>query len=433
MFGGGNFAVQNKILPGAYINFVSAGRGGGVFGDRGRVAIGLNHSWGDAAVIEMDWERFQKDSKKILGYSFSDEKLKPFRELFQGAKTVIFQRLNKNGAKATKVEGTLTVTAAKEGSRGNDIVISIVAGLENTFTITTKLGLEKVDEQIVKRPAEVQNNDFVTFSWSGTSIAAAASIKLMGGSDGVVNGEAHTDFLGKLESRNFNVLAYDGTDNSIKELYIAYTKRLRDDLGIKFQTVVFNKDANYEGVINLTTEAAELPQGLIYFVAGKLAGVEVQRSLTNEEYTGEYTVKTEYTTIQLKEAILRGEFVLHRVGESNRVLLDINSWKEDTIGKSKDFARNQVIRVLDQIGKDIATIFNSKYLGKVQNNKDGQISLWSEIVRHADTLQKLGAIQNFKSDDVEVLDGEEKDAVIVNYTITPALAMHKLYMTVRVN
>ncbi|MDO4765155.1 MAG: phage tail sheath family protein [Eubacteriales bacterium] len=433
MHGGGNFTAQNKILPGAYINFISAERSGSVFGERGRVAIGLSHNWGGNEVIELDRETFGKNAKKILGYSATDEKVRAFRELFQGAKTVIFQRLNKNGAKATKTEGTLTVTATKEGSRGNDLAVTISAGLENTFTITTKLGTDKVDEQVAKKPADVKNNDFVAFHWTGTSIAAAALIKLSGGSDGTVNGEAHTEFLSKLESRDFNILAYDGTDNSIKELYIAYTKRLRDELGIKFQTVLFKKAANYEGVINVTTEAAEMASGLIYFTAGKLAGAEIQRSLTNETYTGEYTVKSEYTMNALKEAIKRGEFVFHKVGEEYRALSDVNSLTEEVPEKSKDFKNNQVIRVLDQIGKDIAAIFNSKYLGKVQNNKDGQISLWSEIVKHANTLQNMGAIRSFQSEDVEVLEGEDKDSVIVNYAILPAVTMNKLYMTVMVN
>ena len=38
--GGGTFLVQNKVLPGAYINFVSRPRAMGVMGERGVVCMG---------------------------------------------------------------------------------------------------------------------------------------------------------------------------------------------------------------------------------------------------------------------------------------------------------------------------------------------------------------------------------------------------------
>ena len=41
MLGGGNFTVQNKVLPGAYINFVSTQTVATNIGERGVVALGL--------------------------------------------------------------------------------------------------------------------------------------------------------------------------------------------------------------------------------------------------------------------------------------------------------------------------------------------------------------------------------------------------------
>lgn len=41
MFGGGNFTSQNKVLPGSYINFVSAARAAASVSDRGIVAVRL--------------------------------------------------------------------------------------------------------------------------------------------------------------------------------------------------------------------------------------------------------------------------------------------------------------------------------------------------------------------------------------------------------
>ncbi len=44
--GGGTFAAQNKVLPGAYINFVSAGRADSGQSERGIVTMPLELDWG---------------------------------------------------------------------------------------------------------------------------------------------------------------------------------------------------------------------------------------------------------------------------------------------------------------------------------------------------------------------------------------------------
>ena len=44
--GGGTFMTQNKVLPGAYINFVSRPRAMGSLGERGVVCVGMELDWG---------------------------------------------------------------------------------------------------------------------------------------------------------------------------------------------------------------------------------------------------------------------------------------------------------------------------------------------------------------------------------------------------
>lgn len=44
--GGGTFQVQNKVLPGCYINFVSAARATAALSDRGYAAMPLELAWG---------------------------------------------------------------------------------------------------------------------------------------------------------------------------------------------------------------------------------------------------------------------------------------------------------------------------------------------------------------------------------------------------
>ena len=44
--GGGTYLVQNKLLPGAYINFVSASRASATLSDRGTATFPLSLDWG---------------------------------------------------------------------------------------------------------------------------------------------------------------------------------------------------------------------------------------------------------------------------------------------------------------------------------------------------------------------------------------------------
>ena len=54
--GGGIWTVQNKPLPGSYINFVSASRATLTFSDRGYSAVALPLSWGEEGKI-LQWNK----------------------------------------------------------------------------------------------------------------------------------------------------------------------------------------------------------------------------------------------------------------------------------------------------------------------------------------------------------------------------------------
>lgn len=93
---------------------------------------------------------------------------------------------------------------------------------------------------------------------------------------------------------------------------------------------------------------------------------------------------------------------------------------------------SKTIRVIDQIANDIATLFNTKYLGVVSNDASGRISLWADIVKHHEQLQEIRAIENFSDKDVTVEQGDSKKAVVVSDLVTVVNAMAQLYMTVKV-
>lgn len=430
--GGGTFVAQNKVLPGAYINFVSLAAASATLSDRGIAAIAVDMDWGESGkIIEVTSGDFQKNSLKIFGYSYDSEKLRGLRDLFKNIRTLYVYRQNGDGAKAANA----FATAKCAGIRGNDLKIVITKNADNAsaFDVSTVLGSTTYDTQTVTSSKELVDNDWVVFK-KDAELTATAGTPLTGGTNSEADGSVHQTFLDKLESKSFNALGYVGTNDETKALYAAYAKRLRDEQGKKFQVVLYNDPADYEGVVNVKNkvEDGDSEADLVYWVTGVVAGTAVNASALNKKYDGEFAVNVDYTQTQLEQAIKSGEFTLHQVGDDIRVLSDINSLVTTTDTKGDIFKDNQTIRVIDQIANDIAVLFNTKYLGVVPNDNAGRISLWSDIVQHHEQLQNIRAIENFADTDVVVSQGETKKSVVVSDAVTVVNTMEKLYMTVTI-
>lgn len=433
MLGGGTFVTQNKVLPGAYINFVSLASASATLSDRGIATMPLELDWGvEDSVFEVTNEDFRANSMKVFGYPYDHEKMKGLRDLFKNIKTLYAYRLNGGGTKASNQYAI----AKFGGVRGNNLKIVIQKNVddESTFDVQTVMDTTVVDVQTVATTIELQSNDFVTFK-SETGLGVIASAPLTGGTDGTVTGESHQAYLDKIESYSFNTLGIITTDETVKTLYVNFCKRLRDEVGMKFQVVLYNKAADYEGVINVKNKITD--EGwdescLVYWVTGASAGCAVNKSNSNKVYDGEFTVDVAYTQAQLVSAIQSGEFVIHKVGSGVRVLEDINSFVTVTDVKGDAFKDNLTIRVIDQIANDDAVLFNDKYLGSVPNNESGRISLWADIVKHREELQNIGAIEEFNDEDVKVEQGENKKSIVIDCAVKPINTMSKLYMTVTI-
>lgn len=429
--GGGTWTAQDKILPGSYINFVAKAATVGIH-SRGIAAMGLTLNWGpDDAIFEVTAAEFKKNCRKYFGYATDADEMLNIREIFKGATKLIAYKLNTGGAKASNTFGT----AKYKGTRGNDITIVIAANVDDAtkFDVVTKLGNVTVDTQTVAAATALVNNDWVDFKTTAT-LAAATSV-MTGGTNGTASGTSHQAFLDALESYSFNALGLDSTDETTLALYVAYVKRLRDTLGMSFQLVVYSNAADYEGVINVKNtvkDSGASAAALTYWTTGKEAGCSLSSSLTNATYDGEYTVSADFTQSQLEEAIMKGQFAFHKVGDEIHVLEDINSLVTYTETKNKYFSMNDVIRTLDDINTSIATLFATSYIGKIRNNNSGRVGLWADIVALHKDLEQLGAIEDFQSSDLTVEEGTDKDSVVVTEAVTVTQAMGKLYMTVTV-
>lgn len=429
--GGGVFLTQNKILPGAYINFVSASRASATIADRGVGTLPLILNWGaENELIEVDQGQFQKSSLEIFGYDPTHPTMRPIREFFQNARVGYFWRLNGGGAKAKNKYAT----AKYSGTRGNDltIIISHNADEPEKWDVETAIGSHKVDLQTVSKKEELAANKFLNWN-ADMTLEETAGTPLAGGTNAeTVNGESYQKYLTAAEGVAFNTMGIPSKEKAIVDLAIAYTKRMRDEVGVKFQTVVFNRpEVDYEGIISVGNEVRNGENyALVYWVTGAQAGCPVNKSLTNRIYNGEYDIETRHTQRELERGMTSGSFLFHRVGDRVRVLADVDTFTSATDEKSRDFGENQTIRVLDQIANDIAKIFVEKYLGQVPNDNAGRMSLWADIVKHHKELEQIRAIQDFDPDRLKVEQGDHKRAVKVTDIVNPVNAMAQLYMTV---
>ena len=435
--GGGNFVTQNKVLPGSYINFINAARASNALSERGIVAMPLELDWGvDGAVFTVTAEEFQDSSLKYFGYAYDHDKMKGLRDLFKNIKTGHFFKLMNTGVAAANTY----CTAKYKGVRGNDLKTVVVVNVDDAskMDVSTFLGTVLVDKQTgLPNTDNLLDTDYVIWK-ANVVITATAGLSLTTGSNGsAVTATEYQLALDAFEIYNFNVIGILSTTAGIIDLVVQFTKRLRDEMGVKFQAVVYRTtSANHEGVIsveNAVTDAGAVATSLIYWTVGALAGCAVNKSLTNKVYDGEFTINTAFKQSELEAALIAGKFIFHKVGDTVRVLEDINTFTSFTTEKSKDFSSNQTVRILDQIANDIAALFNTKYLGNVPNDADGRISLWNDIVRHHQEMQSIRAIENFKPDDVSVAAGATKKAVVVNDVVTPINSMTQLYMVVVIN
>ncbi len=254
---------------------------------------------------------------------------------------------------------------------------------------------------------------------------------------------AITTALAALQTIVFNTLAYpyDATTYAANQLAIAtWIQAMREDEGVKVQAVLNDYDGDYEGIINVT-QGIKLSDGttltaqqVTAWVAGMTAGANVNKSNTGQKYVGAIDVVPRMTKTEMETAINAGEFIF-KVDSAQNVtaVYDINSLTTTTVEKGDAFKKNRVIRALDGINNDIVEIFESNYVGKVNNNADGRSLLRATLIEYFNELQRLAAIKNFTAEDVTVTAGTASDAVVIDCYVQPVDAVEKIYLTVNLS
>jgi hypothetical protein len=439
---GGTFKSQNKIRPGAYINFKGVAKPLSSLGTRGVVTMPVAMSWGDEVTELLSTDLIDGKSLPKIGYTAFEEQSQIFREALKNAYKAIIYRLDTGGTKATASLTPLTATAKYAGVVGNEIAVSVVANGDKFDVITLFRGIER-NRQTVATIAELVPNDYVVFSGTG-DIEANAGVTLSGGKNGTVNVATYATYLNKIKAYKWNTMGIPQDVPAVNSNIITFITNMRENLGKKVQAVLYDADADYEGIITVnqgykTTTETISPTTFVAYIAGLTAGSDVDTSNTYHAINGAVSIVypedvTPYGDEEIEEALKAGKMVLSTRQDGVIVIeQDINTLHTFTPDKGYAFSKNRVIRTLDEINNSIALLFERSYIGKVDNNDDGRNIFKADVIAYLNTLQGISAIQNFDSTtDIQVYAGEAIDAVVVDLAIQPVDSMEKLYMTVMV-
>lgn len=443
---GGTWTSQNKLQPGVYINTKSQGNLSVSIGEKGVAAIAEPLSWGPSGIVQTILPG--EDLRPYIGYDITNEKAMFLREMMKGSDTtagpvkiLLYRPKGSGGAKAAAEIGGLTVEALYEGARGNDITVVVQESpdAEGKFDVSTAVDGSIVDEQAAAKISDLAANGWVRFSGTG-DLEETAGKPLTGGKDPAVTPADYAAFLAAVEPYQFDILAYDGEDSATIQAIASFVKRISENVGQKCQAVMAGAHtSNSEWVISvgngvkLEDGRALTPQQAVWWLAGAEAGAQYNQSLTYAQYPGAVEAVPKLNDAQVEQAIKAGEIVFIDQFNTVKVCTDINTLTSFTVDKGQEYAKNRVMRVIDQFCNDTYKQFSLYYIGKINNDESGRNLLKGWIVGYLNEMQANGGIRNFSPEDVEVAQGNAVDSVLVQVALHPVDSIEKIYISVVVS
>lgn len=427
---GGNWETQNKVRPGAYVNFKTNDPEQRGLDAKGTVAIPLKFDWGESGkFIKVSpntkfKEVFGKDLKEIV----------PIREAFKETSQVLVYNLNGEGEKAKATSGEFIATAKYGGADGNKISVTATVGLDNKATIKTYFEGARVDSQIVATIADLKPNPYVDFS--GKLPTVDATLTLSGGTTVAATNETYSNFAVGLDTQDFKVVAIGTDDPSIKAIFALKVKEWRSNIGknVSFVTNDYNV-ADHEGTVSVLNgvylEGNEFlsAKDALYWYAAAYAN-STTNSLTYAEYPGAIDCERK-SHDEIVQALLDGHIIFAWNNNAVVVEQDINTFRSFTPEKNRDFRKNKIVREMDIVSNNVQHIYSKYYIGKVNNNDDGRNLFKKDIMKTVlDPLVRAGALEPYNQDEIIIRQGDDKDAVLVDMGLKFVDAMEKLYATV---
>lgn len=252
--------------------------------------------------------------------------------------------------------------------------------------------------------------------------------------------KTYTDLMDAFESRHFNVFVYPSeVTDSVQDATLVWCKRNRSE-GKHFITVFGGSSADDLDPVKGNTRSTRLADdyavnlitgvdinGTEYssaqfspYIAGLIAGTGINKSIT---YTQIRTndVSKRLKNSEIKTALEAGSLVLVHDGEKVKV--------EQGLVTSKGKIR--AMRARQAVATDIPKTASEYYIGKLDNNADGQVALIAAIKAYLERLELNNVLTN-----IEVgLDPDrnsEGDSVFLMISFTEIDSMERIFLTIQV-
>lgn len=473
----GSFIFENKVRPGCYIQIKGVPKASANMSERGTVVILMNADSG-GLLTEISANDILTGGSSAKGFPLSmfTDTSSILNYVYPYVNKIIVGRLNYGGTKASArllgasdETATLTATANFDGTFGNRLSVLIVAEktgqgkyMGDGFFVRTSLDGEVVNEQNVKAPSDLKDNDYVSFTKASSlsALSAVSAVDLSGGENGSESEANLTKILSKLTGMSWNTLGFCGQDTS-KSVIDTYIRNLRENKGKYRQAVMYNSiSSNYEGIIStiqafavdgddleylentpsdpeeeIKWQAALRLRGMfaVAFVAAITAGSDVNVSNTYAPVPANVIEVIPPVDDETVEGLLvSGAFTFTHNSQNNIVIeKDINTLHTYTQTRTAPFSKNRVIRCLDELSNTKVKIWEEMFIGKIDNNVTGRNLLKSQIMSIVQNLVKVGAL-NESDTQIVVEKGDDVDKVRSYETVRPIDAMEQLYSYVTV-
>lgn len=446
---GGTFTVQNKVLPGVYVNIASTSLNTITTGTQGVTTLPVGLSFG--ASHEVVSVTANTNLSRTFGNDpTNSEAIFLIQEALRGAQTVLVYNLSTGEKASATVSGSagasMEVTAKYAGTRGNDLRVIVRDSILNPdkVDVLTYLDTTYIDTQTVSLMSELTDNEMVTFSVTTDGIpSTVAGIPLTGGTTEPVSSSDYMEYLNEIDRWQFNTMAITSTDSTVINACVNYVKSARTNRG-KFVQLVVSGDASlaqsidHEAVtcvmngVKLSDGTELTPAQCVPWVAGASSNAGVTDSLTYTAYPNAVDTVPRLSEEEQIASITEGAFAFIEKRGTAVVLQDINTLRSFTVEKNQDFSKNKIIRLIDDFYNNSREVFEDNYIGQVPNNVEGRELYRSNRISYLNTYQSQGAIEDFESEDVQVYAGETKESVVLEVGIDPVDAMEKLYLYLQV-
>jgi len=389
---------------GFFLNFLSKATSAAKLAAFGVVAVPVTADWGPAGLCDpILASNLEGGLKSVFSDSTGGTAHFAVREILKNARAVLPYR-----AVGTAVAGVVTVanigvfTAIYKGIYGNGkIVISANPVSGKDVAVYDKLNVLLVTYTGILTndalAAAIANSGYCTLvveTGKNATVPAEGTYTLISGTtDLTVTSGMITTALAVLETVTsaWDVFTTDVDDTAIQDAIVVWLKRIRTEgsyvqavlgaaSGLSVSASIARAAAmNTEGVIyNFSgwTPTGEVSARTAATCAAQLAGIVAGKgangSVTYAEVTGIETLASPLTNTQVKQLNAGGVVCVFNDGETYRIEKGINTLTTYTAIQNKRWSKIRVIRTFDAIAKGLSSAGNKIYVGKLDNDADGQ-------------------------------------------------------------